>query len=111
MVKRDEKMAALFSKGLQETPAAQEVRTIQEAPPRPKAAPVARPVGRPAGKKSSQDYEQKCFLLRTDTMEDVEDALTVERRQAKRRGEKGRDFSELVQELLEQWLIQNKART
>ncbi len=67
--------------------------------------PVAEPQpsqkrGRPKGKRSDPDYEQVTAYIRKDTHRDVKIALLSE-------GD-GREFSELIQELLEQWL---KSRT
>ncbi|KJH70262.1 hypothetical protein [Aliterella atlantica] len=56
--------------------------------------------GRPKGKRSHPDYEQVTAYIRKDTHRAAKIALLSE--------SEGREFSELVQELLEQWL---KART
>lgn len=53
--------------------------------------------GRPKGKRSHPDYEQVTAYIRKDTHRDVKIALLSEGN--------GREFSELVQELLEQWLL------
>jgi hypothetical protein len=77
-----------------------------EPAPRPKAKPrgqapeASRPVGRPRGKRSDGDHVQVTAYIRRDTHLDVKTALLRE--------QKGRDFSELVEELLAKWL---KSRT
>lgn len=53
--------------------------------------------GRPKGKRSHPDYEQVTAYIRKDTHRDVKIALLSE--------DDGREFSELIQELLEQWLL------
>jgi len=52
--------------------------------------------GRPKGKRSHPDYEQVTAYIRKDTHRAAKIALLAE-------GEE-REFSELIQELLEQWL-------
>jgi hypothetical protein len=56
--------------------------------------------GRPAGKRSDPDYEQTTAYIRKDTHKDVKIALLQEGQ--------GKEFSELVEELLSGWL---KTRT
>lgn len=81
---------------------------IEAAEPasKPKAKPTARtvepprPVGRPRGKRSDDDHVQVTAYIRRDTHLDVKAALL--------RDQKGRDFSELTEELLAKWL---KSRT
>lgn len=63
--------------------------------------PVAQPQqpqkrGRPKGKRSHPDYEQVTAYIRKDTYRAAKIALLSE--------EEEREFSELVQELLEEWL-------
>ncbi|MBE9015828.1 hypothetical protein C7Y66_10935 [Chroococcidiopsis sp. CCALA 051] len=53
--------------------------------------------GRPKGKRSHPDYEQVTAYIRKETHRDIKIALLSE-------GD-GREFSELIQELLEQWLV------
>jgi hypothetical protein len=69
-----------------------------------KNQPVAKPEpqpkgGRPKGKRSHPDYEQITAYIRKDTHTAVKIALLED-------GQKGEkhEFSELIQELLEQWL-------
>lgn len=66
----------------------------------PAAQPIAPRRGRPAGKRSDPDYEQVTAYIRKDTHKDVKIALLQEGQ--------GREFSELVQDLLADWI---KART
>ena len=56
--------------------------------------------GRPKGKRSHPDYEQVTAYIKKDTYQEIKISLL-------REGQK-REFSELVQELLENWL---KSRT
>lgn len=77
-----------------------------ETAPKPKAktrvqAPApTRPVGRPRGKRSDENHVQVTAYIQRDTHLDVKAALL--------RDQKGRDFSDLVEELLAKWL---KSRT
>jgi hypothetical protein len=69
-----------------------------------KNQPVAKPEpqpkgGRPKGKRSHPDYEQITAYIRKDTHTAVKIALLED----SQKGEK-HEFSELIQELLEQWL-------
>jgi hypothetical protein len=52
--------------------------------------------GRPAGKRSDPAYEQVTAYIRRDTHKDVKIALL--------QNGQGREFSELVEELLAKWL-------
>ncbi len=52
--------------------------------------------GRPKGKRSHPDYEQVTAYIKKDTYQEIKIALL-------REGQK-REFSELIQELLEDWL-------
>lgn len=63
---------------------------VVESQPSPKR-------GRPKGKRSHPDYEQVTAYIRKETHRDIKIALLSE-------GD-GREFSELIQELLEQWLV------
>lgn len=56
--------------------------------------------GRPKGKRSHPDYEQVTAYIKKDTYQEIKISLL-------REGQK-REFSELIQELLEDWL---KSRT
>ncbi len=56
--------------------------------------------GRPAGKRSDPDYEQVTAYIKKETHKDVKIGLLQEGQ--------GREFSELVEDLLSKWL---KART
>lgn len=53
-------------------------------------------IGRPAGKRSNPDYEQVTSYIRRDTYQAVQVALI--------QSGKKRQYSELVQELLQKWL-------
>lgn len=68
--------------------------------PRAQASESPRPVGRPRGKRSDDGHVQVTAYIRRDTHLDVKAALL--------RDSKGRDFSDLVEELMTKWL---KSRT
>lgn len=67
---------------------------LQVAPPSPQAAPVRR--GRPNGKRSDPDYVGFTTYIRRDTHHDIKLALLKEKQ--------GRQMSELVEELLREWI-------
>lgn len=73
---------------------------LEDNQPMPVAESPPQKRGRPKGKRSHPDYEQVTAYIRKDTHRAAKIALLSE-------GE-AREFSELVQELLEQWL---KSRT
>lgn len=68
-------------------------------PPTTKAAKPTKPngqAGRPAGKRSDPEYTQVTAYIRTGTHKETKIALLNEGRD--------REFSELVQDLLQKWL-------
>ena len=81
---------------------------IQVADPAPKPKPKSKvstpeapsPVGRPRGKRSDKNHVQVTAYIRRSTHLDVKAALL--------RDQMGRDFSDLVEELMAKWL---KSRT
>ena len=78
------------------TPLAAERGTVSEA-----EASVPRRTGRPAiGKKSNPNYRQVTAYIRKDLYRDVTDILYDEGRG---RDTKRKEFSELIDELLERW--------
>ena len=77
----------------QELEANQPHQLFEEAEQTPKR-------GRPKGKRSHPDYEQVTAYIKKDTYQEIKISLL-------REGQK-REFSELIQELLEDWL---KSRT
>jgi hypothetical protein len=79
-----------------ETPAS--VSPVSDSPP---ALPTTRPVGRPKGKRSNPGFVQATAYLPAETHHKVKLALLKER--------KGREFSELVGELLFEWLERQPA--
>ena len=86
----ESKFAGIFEKGLAEEPQAP-VRAAKQA------APVEiKSQGRPPGKRSDPAYKQYSVLLKRQTHQQVTRIL--------RDREDGQDASELVQQLLEQWL-------
>jgi hypothetical protein len=62
----------------------------------PKIQQSEKPRGRPAGKRTDPDYAQVTAYIRKDTHHAVKLRLMQENQ--------GREFSELVQELLAEWL-------
>lgn len=60
----------------------------------------ARRRGRPTGKRSDPDFEQTTAYIRKDTHRSVKIALLEEA--------EGREYSELVEELLSKWLKARK---
>jgi len=69
-----------------------------EAPP-----PVARPLGRPHGKRSDPAWKQFSVLLRRQTQREAVIILRSEQIEAETR-----DLSDLLQELLEQWVAERR---
>lgn len=68
----------------------------QPTPPEPLPEPPARKMGRPRGKRSDPNYEQITAYIRKETHLEVKASLL--------RDPEGRDFSELIQELLDEYL-------
>lgn len=68
--------------------------------PSPAVDSTSKRRGRPTGKRSDPDYEQTTAYIRKDTHRHVKIALLEE-------GE-GREYSELVEELLSKWLKSRK---
>lgn len=60
----------------------------------PEVVPAPRKLGRPAGKRSNPDYQQVTVLLRSDTYLGVRKQLLGDKR----------DVSELINEVLADWL-------
>ena len=79
-------------------PVEPEPKTSKRKPAAPAAAP--RKVGRPPGKKSNPDYTQVTVYLRKTTH------LTAKKRLL----DQGREFSELVDDLVSRW-IQNSGKS
>lgn len=75
---------------------ADEAARRPKAGPRPQAPEPPRRVGRPSGKRSDGEHVQVTAYIRRDTHLDVKTSLLRE--------QKGRDFSDLVEELLAKWL-------
>lgn len=79
-----------------EVPAATRKAARKRTPAAAPAVPMKRGRGRPPGKRSDPDYEQVTSYVRRQTYSDVKIELI-------REGKK-REFSELVEDLLSQWL-------
>ncbi len=62
----------------------------------PASPPVKKPKGRPKGKRSNPDYEQVTAYVKKETYRKTKIALLEQ--------DKFSDFSELVEELLSEWL-------
>jgi hypothetical protein len=88
----ESKFAGIFHNSLPEDPRAAE-RTA-------KSAVVQKAPGRPPGKRSDPEYKQYSVLLKKQTHRKVTSIL--------RDQENGPDVSELLQQLLEQWLQQQQ---
>lgn len=85
----------------------------EEAP----AAPIARPierlrsVGRPrAGKRSDASFRNVTVYLRKDTHADVDEILRRRRRKGEIAGGEPEDVSKLVQDLLVDWLAEQRGK-
>jgi hypothetical protein len=86
------KFAGVFDARKQEEASEEEVAGTGSAPIAIDAP--AKPRGRPAGKRSSSEYTQTTAYIRQETHKNVKRALLDD----------PRDFSELVEDLLRQWL-------
>jgi hypothetical protein len=70
---------------------------VTPSPPLPVEVPAARRPGRPPGKRSDDRFAQVSAYIPVDLHHEIKLALLQER--------KGREFSELVAELLADWLV------
>lgn len=90
-------------KGILEQAKDRRPEPVEEVPPPPSPAPTVaaspKKRGRPSGKRSDADYIQVTAYIQKDRHRDVKIALL------KSGGDK--DFSELVDDLLGQWLNSN----
>lgn len=66
-----------------------------------KAEPIKNKVGRPRGKRSNPDYEQVTAYIKRQTYREIKIALLQQEELA--------DFSELIEELLCDWLKTQKS--
>lgn len=83
----------------------------------PTAAPVSRPsdqprsVGRPkTGKRSNEDFRSVTVYIRKDTHADVDEILRRRRRKGLITEGEPADVSELVQDLLADWLAEQRGK-
>lgn len=67
-----------------------------------------RPVGRPPGRRSNPDYTQISAYIPIEILQEVQDVLAQERRISKQRTP--RPVSDLVEELLSEWLKLQKSK-
>jgi hypothetical protein len=65
-------------------------------------ATIKRPIGRPPGRRSNPDYTQISAYIPMEILQEVQDVLAQERRKSKKRTP--RPVSDLVEELLGEWL-------
>ena len=72
-----------------------EFKTEPESAPSPPPSPTTPKMGRPAGKKTNPEYTQVTVYLRKD----------IHRRAKKILIDDGREFSELVDELVSNWVV------
>jgi hypothetical protein len=93
---------------------ARDAKPAPAEPAAPKDEPAARvrPRGRPKGsgkqgKRSMRGYKLAGAYIRETTRDDVTDALSAENKKRKA-GEAKRDYSDLVEELLTEWLKSRK---
>jgi hypothetical protein len=63
---------------------------------------LKRPIGRPPGRRSNPDYTQISAYIPMEVLQEVQDVLAQERRKSKKRTP--RPVSDLVEELLSEWL-------
>ncbi len=85
--------AAKGKESEEQEPEVNQPQLVEEAEQSPKR-------GRPKGKRSHPDYEQVTAYIKKDTYQEIKISLLREGRK--------REFSELIQELLDDWL---KSRT
>lgn len=93
-----------------------EVTPAEEAP-RARAVPVARPpqqprpVGRPrTGKRSDANFRNVTVYIRKDTHADADEILRRRRRKGEIAEGEPRDVSELVQDLLAEWVAERRGK-
>lgn len=64
--------------------------------------PIAKKMGRPSGKRSDPKYTQVTAYIQSQTYRDVKVALLM--------GQEPQDFSELIEDLLSQWLSTQQSK-
>jgi hypothetical protein len=72
-------------------------------------ATFKRPIGRPPGRRSNPDYTQISAYIPIEVLQEVQDVLAQERRKSKKRTP--RPVSDLVEELLSEWLKIQKLKS
>jgi hypothetical protein len=98
----DSKFAGIFSQPSAPAPEPQQQSGRTEKPP---ASQQTRPVGRPPGKRSDPAWKQFSVLLKKQTQHDAILALRTGQGE-----DEARDFSGLIQGLLENWLAEQRRR-
>lgn len=85
------------------------VKDVPIAPPPapPADTPTLRRPGRPKGKRSNDGFEQVTAYIPLELHHKIKLALLQEQA-GRKRGEKRREFSELVAELLAEWLTRRQ---
>lgn len=92
-------MSTSFGKVLENFDKLPVITSPQPPPRKAPARPATRKVGRPPGKKSNPDYTQATVYLRKQTHLAVKKRLLDE----------GKEFSELVENLLARWVQNSKS--
>jgi hypothetical protein len=77
-------------------------------PARATETTLKRPIGRPPGRRSNPDYTQISAYIPMEILQEVQDVLAQERRKTKKRTP--RPVSDLVEELLSEWLKVQKLK-
>ena len=95
------KFAGIFQNAAPAAAPAEAAPERTEAPVPP--PPVARPLGRPHGKRSDPAWKQFSVLLRKQTQREAVTILRSEQGEGE-----SRDLSDLLQELLEQWVSRQR---
>jgi hypothetical protein len=85
-----------------------EESTTSASPLQAIETPLKRPIGRPPGRRSNPDYTQISAYIPMEVLQEVQDVLAQERRKSKKRTP--RPVSDLVEELLSEWLKTQKLK-
>jgi len=94
----ESKFAGIFQSAAPAATAAPTAERIDAPPP-----PAVRPLGRPHGKRSDPAWKQFSVLLKKQTQREAVTILRSEQTE-----DESRDLSDLLQELLEQWVTRQR---
>jgi hypothetical protein len=94
----ESKFAGIFQNAAPAAATAPEPERVDAPPP-----PAGRPLGRPHGKRSDPAWKQFSVLLRKQTQREAVTILRSEQTE-----DDSRDLSDLLQELLEQWVARQQ---